>query len=246
MSSPFKPVPGTFRILETDSYRQLALPIAQREIKAGDALWLNAQPVTTPTTSWVEPALNSPSGYASSNYSSVNPVISSITPASVASTSASAAAERAAFAALFIGIAQAHRTPRSFNKYLNFAVPASSSVQYDSSAPFMTVVTSGIADVPYLDDSGNNNVQAAVPVGTGVSLSAFLNASTFFVDASGIPVTATKYYLYNNSVMFNNTAAAIIGRLVKNAKVGDVTVRIEFSCELSVAASGQVAGELID
>ena len=239
MGSPYTPVPGQIRILETDSYRQLKRPLAPREIKAGDALWLNKYTSSNLIDSWVEPALNTPSGYTT------NPLATaSSTLATYASTSASLAAEQEAFAALFVGFSLLHTTPRSFNKYLNFASPnVNSAVYYDSTAPFITVVTAGIADCPYWDGT-NNQIPAGYeyPVDYGVALSGFLNASTFFTDCSGMAPTALKYYCYNNSVQVTATASAIIGRLVKNAKAGDTTVRIAFSSFMSVPASGQVAG----
>ena len=149
MSVPYTPVGGQVRIKETDAFKQLPLPIVPREIKSGDALWLNTYTSGNNIQCWVEPAINSPSGYTTKTAAS-----SSSTAATYASTSATAAAEQAAFANLFIGFAQAHRTPRSFNSYLNFAVGGSStSINYDSSAPYITVVTNGIADCPYLNSS---------------------------------------------------------------------------------------------
>ena len=242
MANAFLPVPRTWRILETDAYRQLALPLAPREFKSGDAVWLNTYTSGTLIDSWIESALNSPSGYTTKATA-----VATSTPATYASTSATAQAEQRAFAALFMGILMNHRTPRSFSKYQQFACQqANGTICYDSSAPFATVVTSGIADVPYWD--GTN---AAIPAGYeypvdyGVTLTSFLNNATpGFYDASGILMVAAKYYLYPNSVQFptNQDAASIIGRLVKNAKAGDTTVRIAFSSSMSVASSGQVAG----
>ncbi len=253
MGSPYTPVPGTFRVLETISLRQLPLPITQREIKAGDALWNNVDTSNQNPPSWVEPALNSPSGYSGSL------VAGGAAAATGASTSTTLVAEQEAFAALFMGIALAHRTPRSFAKYLNYATQyngtAQSAIYYDSSAPFITVCTAGIADVPYYDGT-YSAVQSGnyYAVGQGVAMSGFDNASTYFIDASGVlQNTASKYWLYNNSVMFSSTvggtgsinAAAIIGRLVKPAKPGDTIVRIEFSSYLSIPVSGQVAGAML-
>lgn len=244
MPSPFKPVPGTWRILETNSYRQVKLPLAPREFKSGDAMWLDV----VSNVSWLESALNTPSGYSTNPLATAAGVL-----ATYASTSASLAAEQAAFAALFMGILMNHRTPRSFNKYLNFASPiVGGAIYYDTTAPYGTVVTSGIADVPYLDYAGNASVQVAAAIGTPVGLSGFLNAIPYFTDASGMVPTATKYYLYPNAVTHLSasgtaiTAAGTIGRLVKDAKVGDTIVRIEFSCELSGQVLGQVAGEMVN
>jgi hypothetical protein len=238
MSLSYAPVVGSWRILETNSFRQLRVPLAPRELKACDALWLNTYTSSNNAISWVEPALNSPSGY-----STLTTATNASTPTTYASTSSTAQAEQRAFAALFIGLSQAHRTPRSFNKYLQYATPnTAQSIMYDSTAPYITVVTAGIADVP---------LQTPVPTGygyavdTGITLAAFLNTSTGFVDASGITVVATKYYLYNNAVAFTTDAASVIARLVKNVKAGDTTVRVEFSSFMSVPASGQVAGVLI-
>ena len=249
MSSPYVPIPGQWRILETSSYRQLKSPLAPREMPSGIAVWLNKVATSNVTDSWVEPALNTPSGY------STNPLATaSSTLATYASTSATLAAEQEAFAALFAGIWLPHRTPRSFQKYANYGVPAQSNIQYDTTAPFGTVVTSGIADVPYYDGT-YSAVQAGYgyPVDYPVAISGFLNASPFFVDCSGLVPTALKYYLYNNAVMFSNTvggvgtvaASSIIGRLVKNAKAGDTTVRIAFSSFISLPVSGQVAGVML-
>lgn len=243
MANAFLPVPRTWRILETDSYRQLKLPPGvPREFKSGDAMWLNTYTSSNLIDSWIESALNSPSGYSTRAVASATSLASTYV-----STSTSAAAEEEAFAALFIGILQDHRTPRSFAKYQAFATTvANSSIQYDSSAPFATVVTSGIADVPYWDGT-NSAIPSGYeyPVGNGVTLSTFDNTSTGFYDASGIEMTATKYWCYPNSVQMTSTAAAMIGRLVRNAKAGDPTVRVAFSSYLSVPASGQVAGVLL-
>lgn len=245
MANPYQPVAGTFKILETNSYRQFALPIAPREIKSGDACWLNTYTSTNSITSWCEPALNSPSGYSTKAAAT-----SSSTGYGSASSSA-LVAEQEAFAALFIGIAQAHRTPRSYNKYLNYASNIPQSViNYDSSAPYFTVVTSGVADVPYWDGT-NYAIPSgyAYPVGYGVALSGFKNASTYFVDASGITMSDTNYYLYNNCCCIaNSTPLAWIGRLEKDAVAGDRFLRISFGNELTVMEtniigySGQVAG----
>jgi len=249
MPSPFTPVAHTWRILETSSYRQLALPLAQREFKSGDAMWLNRYTSTNNIKAWIESALNNPA-----TYSTAALVDSSGSATTYSSSSATAQAAQRAFAALFIGIIMDHRTPRSFNKYLNFASPAiASSVMYDSSAPFATVVTAGIADVPYYD--GTN---LAVPTGYGYpvdygfTLTAFQNNATGFTDAAGIAQTiagasgpAYGYYTYPNSITPTTDAASIICRLVRNAKAGDSTLRVAFSSILSVPVTAQVAGVMI-
>jgi hypothetical protein len=246
MPSPFTPVPRTWRILETDSYRQLALPLAQREFKSGDAMWLNKYTSSNNIQSWIESALNN-----CSTYSTAALVTSASSATTYSSSSATAQAAQRAFAALFMGILLDHRTPRSFNKYLNFATSAvAGSVQYDSSAPFGTVITAGIADVPYYDGT-NSAVPAGYgyPVDYGFTLSAFQNNATGFTDASGIAQTvegasgpAWGYYLYNNSVTPTTDAASIICRLVRAAKAGDSVLRVAFSSFMSVPVSGQVAG----
>lgn len=241
MANAYLPVPRTWRILETDSYRQLALPKKPREFKAGDAMWLNRYTSSNLIDSWIESALNSPSGYYTRSVASATSTV-----ATYASVSASAAAEQAAFASLFIGILQDHRTPRSFSAYNQFAATAATgAVYYDSSAPFATVVTSGIADVPYWDGT-NSAIPAGYeyPVGYAVALTAFLNTATGFYDASGILAVDTKYWLYPNSVQVTTSNACTIGRLVKNAVAGDTTVRVAFASTLSVPASAQLAGIL--
>ena len=244
MASPYKPIPGMVRILETDSYRQLKRPLAPREIKAGDAMWLNKYTSSNLIDSWVEPALNTPSGYSTNALATATSTL-----ATYASTSSTAVAEQEAFAALFMGFAQAHLHPRQFGNFTQFAVPAATSIYYDSSAPFLTVCTSGIADIPIYDatyaPAGALAAGYEFPTDYGVALSTFLNASTFFTDASGLVPTAAKYYCYNNAVTFSATAAALIGRLVKNCKAGDTHARIAFSSFMSVPASGQVAGVLL-
>ena len=59
MANAFLPVPRTWRILETDSYRQLALPKAPREFPDGSAMWLNRYTSSNLIDSWIESALNS-------------------------------------------------------------------------------------------------------------------------------------------------------------------------------------------
>lgn len=241
MANAFLPVPRTWRILETDSYRQLALPLAPREFKSGDAMWLNRYTSSNLIDSWIESALCSPSGYSTRATATATSTV-----ATYASTSASAQAEQAAFAALFIGILLDHRTPRSFSKYQQFACTvANSSITYDSSAPFATVVTSGIADVPYWDGT-NSAIPSGYeyPVGYGVCPTGWLNTTTGFYDPAGILAVAQKYWLYPNSVQVTTDAPSIIGRLVKNAKAGDTSVRVAFSSYLSVPSSTQVAGSL--
>lgn len=246
MSSPYTPVPRTWRILETDSYRQIALPLAQREFKSGDAMWLNKYTSSNNIQSWIESALNN-----CSTFSTAALVNSASSATTYASSSATAQAAQRSFAALFMGILMDHRTPRSFNKYLNFASPqTSSAIYYDSTAPFGTVITAGIADVPYYDGT-NSSVPSGYgyPVDYGFTLTAFQNNATGFTDAAGIAQTvegasgpAWGYYLYNNSVTPTTDAASIICRLVKPAKAGDSIVRVAFSSFLSVPVSGQVAG----
>lgn len=246
MASNFKPVPGTWNILETNSYRQYPVPIAQREIKSGDACWLNTVTGNSPL-SFIEPALSNVSKY------STNLVTSSSSTTTYASSSATAQAAQESFAAKFIGICLAHRTPRSYAPwYANWATPSGTSGYYDTSAPYVTVVTSGIADVPWLDASGNTTVQTAYAIGQGITVSAFKNNSSGFTDAAGLFQTVQGatgpdygYFTYCNSVTVAPSNASIVARLVKNAKVGDGVVRVEFSSYLSVIASGQVAGVMI-
>ena len=270
MGSLYLPVQGQIRILETNSYRQYPLPIAPREIKSGDLMWLlniipgNGVANAPAQTSWVEPAINSPSGYTYQATYGDGAVYTAVTQAiaasAIASTSASLAAEQEAFAALFAGISQAHRTPRSYSQYLQFGVPGTNNnISYDSSAPYITVVTSGIADFPYYDGTYNAVPSGFdYPIGWGITPSGWVGgtaAGNGFTDASGVYTGVTaKYYCYNNSVMMTNfvgngthtlAAASIIGRLVKRAKAGDSTVRAAFSSYLSVPASGQVAGVML-
>ncbi len=242
MANAFLPVPGQWNILETDSYRQLALPKAPREFKAGSAMWLNRYTSSNLIDSWVESALATPSGYSTRAVAT-----SASTVATYASTSATAQPEQAAFAALFIGILLDHRTPRSFSTYNQFATTvAANAITYDSSAPFATVVTSGIADVPYLSGTTAGIPSGyEYPVGYPVMATAWLNTTTGFIDPAGITAVAQKYWLYPNSVEVTTDAASIIGRLVKNAKAGDTTVRVAFSSYLSVANASQVAGVLL-
>lgn len=242
MANSYLPVPGQWNILETDSSRQLALPQAPREFKAGSAMWLNKYTSSNLIDSWIESALCSPSGYSTRAVATATSTV-----ATYASTSATAQPEQAAFAALFIGILLDHRTPRSFNRYQAFAnTVANSTITYDSSAPFATVVTSGIADVPYWDGT-NSAIPSGYeyPVGYGITPTAWLNTTTGFVDPAGITAVAQKYWLYPNSVQVTTDVPSIIGRLVKNAKAGDTTVRVAFSSYLSVPASTQVAGIML-
>lgn len=219
MGVVYSPPAGTNKLLHT-WVRKKKINLSQnpRAFLTGSFLWLNK----VAGRYQAEPALLSPTN-ATADSTAAN---------SSASTYTTGALANAAFAPLFLGIADEQRIPAQLNQFGSFGTDNTATVYpMDASTPFINYWSAGEMLCPVGPNlSATGVLTSAIEVGTLVMPDYFVCTASGFNDPAGKLQTDTKYYLYNNCVYAPATDAAhAIGVVTERGEIGAAFLVVQFN-----------------